>query len=271
MKQTAVFIAHFAPHMAFVYFAWTAVRGIQRLWGLGSIEWTDWSSMSPPQGWDLFHVFILVVLLLGVFAAAAWVALSYHWLRRWHARHACTWCDRNGRRWARRLDRGPGVLAQLFDARATKTGVIVCLCLLVTAVAAAVLNPFVASPIVNTGLALGLLTTIVHQARERACLHHDRRLVFKPGTRWGGSQMALATATSLTRGADMISVRCTWCSEETTVTRGRRTPPEGVVSWMWDHLAVECKYLGRDRDPAVLVVRIDPDPVVTQPAAHTGR
>lgn len=265
MRKTAVFIAHFAPHLAFAYFAWTAIRSFQRLWGIGSIEWTDWSSVSPAQGWDLFHVLALAVLLLGVLAVAAGLGFVYYWLRRWHARQTCTWCDRNGRRWARR-GRGPGFLAWLFDVRASKTGIIVSLCLLAASLAGGVFNPFVAAPIVNTAVAIGLLTTIAHQARERACGRHGRTLVFKPGTKWGGSQMALAMATSLTRGAEAIGVRCTWCSQEAMVTRGRRTPPQEVVSWMWDHLAVDCKYLGRDRDPAVLVVRIDPDPVVTQPA-----
>lgn len=229
MRRMKAFIGHFFPHIALVWFVYSAVSDIQSMIERSSLRWPHlpWE----PSDFNFDWSFLLASMLM--IASVILLVVAYEGSRRWHSGHRCSWCDRNGRRWRQRT---AGIFAMLYDMRMTRTGCIVMLCAFAVSLVTVVFSP-IGGFMIDAGLALGLTTTIMHQQQSRGCTAHNYQVLFEPGTSWAGTRQTLRQLHTQSRGADRIELRCSWCREEKIVV-----DPAMAMPWLWTHVATRCQH-----------------------------
>jgi hypothetical protein len=210
------FTGHFAPHVAFG----VCVAVILVLLPALMVDGVD-HGLSAPTSWTA--VIPSVVIGLSAFTV-------HELLRRFHNRHRCRWCDRNGARHRHQAQR-LGFLARHFHWRREMPGAWIYVVAWL-AVTGFMIISTVGVLVLYAGMALALASTIVHQARQRSCPLHEATIMLDPSSKWFSIERLLGELHFRARGAEYLHLQCKrYACDDVMVAES----PEEAVIWALAH------------------------------------
>lgn len=233
------FTGHFAPHAALVLCVTVMLLLTPGLFLGGASQ-----GVGVPRSW-------LDVLVPVAIALVVWG--GHELLRRFHDQHQCHRCDRNGARMRYRT-RPLGFVGRHFHWRRDLPGAWI----YVVAWFAVTGFMFISSVgviVLYAGMALALASTIVHQARQRACPAHEATIMYDPPSKWFGAARVLRELHYRARGCEELHLSCErYACEETMTVQS----PEEAMIWVFAHSDAHMFRPGNS-PMVILKVVLDPD------------